>query len=72
VHFDGAGDEGVNEDIKCYATEDYPYEETEVPIANSRTFRNILRRLSLGDCLYRPSKKTTASFPASVMCPCFF
>ena len=23
VHFDGAGDEGVTEDIKCYATEDY-------------------------------------------------
>jgi len=22
VHFDGAGDEGVSEDIKCYATED--------------------------------------------------
>lgn len=34
VHFDGAGDEGVNEDIKCYATEDYAYEESEVPDAN--------------------------------------
>jgi len=34
VHFDGSGDEGVNEDIKCYATEDYAYEETEVPNAN--------------------------------------
>ena len=30
VHFDGSGDEGVNEDIKCYATEDYAYEESEV------------------------------------------
>jgi len=30
VHFDGAGDEGVTEDIKCYATEDYAYEESEV------------------------------------------
>jgi hypothetical protein len=30
VHFDGAGDEGVNEDIKCYATDDYVYEESEV------------------------------------------
>lgn len=30
VHFDGSGDEGVNEDIKCYATEDYVYEESEV------------------------------------------
>jgi hypothetical protein len=29
VHFDGSGDEGVNEDIKCYATEDYAYEESE-------------------------------------------
>jgi len=34
VRFDGAGDEGVNEDIKCYATEDYAYKETEVPNAN--------------------------------------
>ncbi len=23
VHFDGSGDEGASEDIKCYATEDY-------------------------------------------------
>jgi hypothetical protein len=30
VHFDGAGDEGVNEDIKCYGTEDYAYEGSEV------------------------------------------
>jgi hypothetical protein len=30
VHFDGSGDEGVSEDIKCYATEDYDYEENEV------------------------------------------
>ncbi|MGA8491602.1 MAG: DUF6878 family protein [Terriglobales bacterium] len=30
VHFDGSGDEGVNEDIKCYAAEDYAYEENEV------------------------------------------
>ncbi len=29
VHFDGSGDQGVNEDIKCYATEDYAYEENE-------------------------------------------
>jgi hypothetical protein len=29
VHFDGSGDQGVNEDIKCYATEDYAYEESE-------------------------------------------
>jgi len=34
VHFDGAGDEGVSEDIKCYATEDYVYEESEVQDAN--------------------------------------
>lgn len=30
MHFDGAGDEGANEDIKCYATEDYAYEGSEV------------------------------------------
>src|SRR5260370_17330234 len=30
VHFDGSGDEGVSEDIKCYATEDYDYEESEL------------------------------------------
>ncbi|MBZ5685875.1 MAG: hypothetical protein LAP86_12660 [Acidobacteriia bacterium] len=34
VHFDGSGDEGVNEDIKCYATEDYVYEESEAQAAN--------------------------------------
>ena len=34
VHFDGSGDEGVNEDIKCYATEDYAYEGGEVQDAN--------------------------------------
>jgi hypothetical protein len=34
VHFDGSGDEGVNEDIKCYATEDYAYEVSEVREAN--------------------------------------
>ena len=34
MHFDGSGDEGVSEEIKCYATEDYAYEETEVPNAN--------------------------------------
>jgi len=34
VHFDGSGDQGVNEDIKCYATEDYAYEESEVREAN--------------------------------------
>src|ERR1700687_1145217 len=34
VHFDGSGDEGVNEDIKCYATEDYAYEESEVQQTN--------------------------------------
>ena len=34
VHFDGSGDEGVNENIKCYATDDYSYEESEVQEAN--------------------------------------
>src|SRR5258707_4736727 len=34
VHFDGSGDEGVSEDIKCYATEDYAYEESEVQNTN--------------------------------------
>ena len=34
VHFDGSGDEGVNEDIKCYAAEGYAYDETEAPNAN--------------------------------------
>src|SRR5271155_2182923 len=34
VHFDGSGDDGVNEDIKCYASEDYVYEESEVRDAN--------------------------------------
>jgi hypothetical protein len=34
VHFDGSGDEGVCEDIKCYATEDYDYDESEVRESN--------------------------------------
>ena len=34
VHFDGSGDEGVREELKCYATEDYAYEENEVQKAN--------------------------------------
>jgi len=34
VHFDGSGDEGVNEDIKCYATEDYADEGSEIQEAN--------------------------------------
>jgi len=34
VHFDRPGDEGVSEDIKCYATEDYAYEESEVHEVN--------------------------------------
>jgi hypothetical protein len=34
VHFDGSGDEGANEEIKCYATEDYAYEESEAQETN--------------------------------------
>ena len=34
VHFDGSGDEGASEDLKCYATEDYAYEESEVQNSN--------------------------------------
>jgi hypothetical protein len=34
MHFDGSGDEGVSQDIKCYATKDYAYEEREVQNAN--------------------------------------
>jgi hypothetical protein len=34
VHFDGSGDEGASEDIKCYATEDYVYEGSEVQESN--------------------------------------
>ena len=30
----GSGDEGVNEDIKCYTTEDYAYEESKVQEVN--------------------------------------
>ena|ERR1700730_3277835 len=38
VHFDGSGDQGVNDDIKCYATEDYAYEESE---AQETTFSGL-------------------------------
>ena len=34
VHFDGSGDEGVSEDIKCYAAEGCAYEENEVHEVN--------------------------------------
>ena len=34
VHFDGSGDEGASEDIKCYTTQDYACEESEVHDAN--------------------------------------
>jgi hypothetical protein len=34
VHFDDSGDEGVIDDIKCYITEDYAYEESEAQQAN--------------------------------------
>jgi hypothetical protein len=49
VHFDGSGDEGVSEDIKCYATEDYAYEESEAPNANFSYVQEHLRRLSPTD-----------------------
>lgn len=29
VHFDGSGDEGVTEDVKCYDSEDYAHDESE-------------------------------------------
>jgi len=34
VHFEGSGAEGVSEEIKCYATEDYAYEASEVHEVN--------------------------------------
>lgn len=29
VHFDGAGDEGTTEEVRCYDSEDYGYDEYE-------------------------------------------
>lgn len=29
VHFDGSGDEGATEDVKCYDAEDYAHDESE-------------------------------------------
>jgi hypothetical protein len=29
VHFDGSGDEGATEDVKCYDSEDYAHDEYE-------------------------------------------
>jgi hypothetical protein len=29
AHFDGSGDEGVTEDVKCYNSEEYVYEQGE-------------------------------------------
>jgi hypothetical protein len=45
VHFDGSGDEGVNEDIKCYATEDYAYEESEVQGTNFSCLQELFEAL---------------------------
>jgi hypothetical protein len=45
VHFDGPGDEGVNEDLKCYATEDYAYQESEVQEANFSYLREDFEAL---------------------------
>ena len=45
VHFDGSGDEGVNEDIKCYAAEDYAYEESEVQDTNFSYLREHFETL---------------------------
>ena len=61
VHFDGAGDEGVSEDIKCYATEDYAYEESEVQSATSAPCRNILRRLFPTDTRMAAEASVTCS-----------
>ena len=44
VHFDGSGDEGANEDVKCYAAEEYVYEESELQESKFSHCRNILRR----------------------------
>lgn len=46
VHFDGAGDEGVNEGLKCNATEDYVYEESQVKDANFSHLQEHFGRLS--------------------------
>lgn len=29
VHFDGSGDEGATEEVKCYESEDYAHDESE-------------------------------------------
>lgn len=29
VHFDGSGDEGATEDVKCYDSEDYAHDESD-------------------------------------------
>lgn len=34
VHFDGSGDEGASEDIKCYAAAQYIYEESALQESN--------------------------------------
>jgi hypothetical protein len=34
IHFDGSGDEGVSEDIKCYATEEYAHDESDAQAAD--------------------------------------
>ena len=43
VHFYGLGDEGACEDIKSDATEDYAYEESEVPNIDFSLLQSILK-----------------------------
>jgi hypothetical protein len=45
VHFDGSGDQGVNEDIKCYTTEDYAYEENEAQETNFSSLQEYFEEL---------------------------
>ena len=45
VHFDGSGDSGVTEEMKCFDSDYYAYEEHEpVDYDTTRTCRSTLRR----------------------------
>ena len=40
VHFDGCGDDGTTEEVKCYDSESYAWEEHEPVSTTLRTCKN--------------------------------
>ena len=50
VHFDGSDDEGVNDDIKCFATDDYAYRRYGTCLIEKLTYVGAITVLYLQFC----------------------